>query len=64
MPGRGTFVKVMEDYHKKKYDCLISDSCAGKNYVVYDGIFDRCGKMNPFIIWDKYVNELKSDRDV
>ena len=54
----------MEDYHKKKYDCLISDSCAGKNYVVYDGIFDRCGKMNPFIIWDKYVNDLKSDRDV
>jgi len=43
---------------------LISHSCAGKNYSVYDGIFDRCGKMSPFVIWDKYVNDKKSTPDV
>ncbi|CDW75006.1 UNKNOWN [Stylonychia lemnae] len=64
VPSRATFVQVMDEYHTLKTQCLISHSCAGKNYPVYDGIFDRCGKMNPFIQWEKYVSDKKSSDDV
>jgi hypothetical protein len=51
IPGKSTFIRIMDDYHIRKTQCLISHSCAGRNYSVYDGVFDRCGKMNPFEVW-------------
>eukprot|EP00347_Sterkiella_histriomuscorum_P004744 403359274 len=64
VPSRATFVKVVDETHSKKHDCLISHSCAGKNYTVYDGVFDRCGKMSPFVVWDKYVTSKKYSPDL
>ena len=54
----------MDEYHIRKTQCLISHSCAGKNYQVFDGVFDGCGKMNPFEIWNKSFDESKADKDL
>lgn len=54
----------MDEYHTRKAQCLISHSCAGRNYSVYDGVFDRCGKMNPFEIWNKHVSDSKCEKDL
>jgi lantibiotic modifying enzyme len=64
IPSKATFVKVMDDYHTRKTQCLISHSCAGLNYAVFDGVFDSCGKMNPFEVWNRYVDETKCEKDI
>ncbi len=38
--------------------------CAGMNYQVYDGVFDGCGKVYPFINWDKHVHSKKYAKDL
>lgn len=40
---------------KKKVECEIGSGCAGWNKEVYNGVFGRCGLMDPFIIWNKHV---------
>jgi hypothetical protein len=56
-PHKALFIKIMDEYHVKKKECLASDSCAGMNPAVFDGVFDRCGKMNPFEVWEKNLKD-------
>jgi hypothetical protein len=34
------------------------------NTQVFDGVFDRCGKMNPFELWNRAVNQATYDADL
>lgn len=54
----------MDECHIRKQHCLHTHACAGKNYSVFDGIFDTCGRLNPFEIWNRFVDESKSERDL
>ena len=63
-PNKQTFVRLMDEYHIKKRECLQSHSCAGMNSQVFDGVFDRCGKMNPFELWSRAVNQATYDADL
>ena len=34
------------------------------NKKVYNGEFDKCGKLAPFYIWKRYIDESECDDDV
>ena len=34
------------------------------NPSVFDGVFDRCGKMDPFGLWNRSVNEKRYEKDL
>ncbi len=34
------------------------------NQQVFDGFFDRCGKMNPFELWNKKVDEKRCNKEL
>ena len=50
-PGMGHFEKVHRANQRMKVKCEVGSSCMGWNHEVYDGIFGRCGQMDPFIVW-------------
>ena len=62
-PGMGTFEKIRKETLTKKIQCEVG-SCDGWNYDVYGGIFERCGPMNPFEIWEKHVREKDFDESL
>ena len=57
----GVLIKVHEETSKKKVQCEVGSGCAGWNKEVYNGIFDRCANMDPFIIWKKHVKTSDYD---
>eukprot|EP00347_Sterkiella_histriomuscorum_P008963 403343062 len=63
-PSRSKFLMIKELTNNKKYECLTVTYCPGKFNNYLDGVFDKCGKMNPFIIWDKFVNEKAMQKDI
>ena len=64
MPSQDTLYRIMEESHKNKYECLFDHYCEGKHYSVGAGVLKKCGKMNPFIVWEKHVNERKLQPDL
>ncbi len=54
----------MEECHYNKYQCLVTHQCENKYHNLNDGILQICGKMNPFIVWEKHVNEKKHQNDL
>jgi hypothetical protein len=59
VPGSATFSKIMFENRARKKSCLSHFDCLGMNVRVYDGVFDHCGKTNPFVIWNKHIDEKK-----
>ena len=56
---------VFNDASLKKLDCMPnSGRCSGMNKKVYSGEFDQCGKLAPFYIWKRYLDEKDYDDDV
>lgn len=56
---------VFNDASLKKIDCIsTSGRCSGMNKKVYSGEFDQCGKLAPFYIWKRYLDEKDYDDDV
>lgn len=56
---------VLTDASLKKLDCVTtSGRCTGMNKKVYNGEFDQCGKLAPFYIWKRYIDETDFDDDV
>ena len=41
-----------------------SSACKGMNKKVYQGDFENCGKLAPFYIWKRYINDVDFDEDV
>ncbi|CDW84452.1 UNKNOWN [Stylonychia lemnae] len=64
VPGRATFAKLINLYRNKKNECFSFNYCPGKFNQYQDGVFDRCGKMNPFILWDQVVTERMIEKDL
>jgi len=60
-PGMGTIEKVHRETQRMKVKCEVGASCTGWNKAVYEGVFDRCGPMDPFIIWKQHVKEKDYD---
>ena len=56
---------VFNDASLKKLDCIgTSGRCSGMNKKVYSGEFDQCGKLAPFYIWKRYLDDRDYDDDV
>ena len=51
----GTLIKVHQETSRKKVQCEVGAGCEGWNKEVYNGVFARCGLMDPFIIWNQHV---------
>ena len=41
-----------------------SSACKGMNRKVYSGDFENCGKLAPFYIWKRYINDPDFEEDV
>ena len=52
---QGTMIKVYKETAYKKVQCEVGSGCSGWNKEVYNGVFGRCGLMDPFIIWNQHV---------
>ena len=60
-PGTGVFEKVHKDTMHKKIQCETGASCVGWDKECFEGIFGRCGAMDPFEIWKRHVREKDYD---
>ena len=64
-PSQDQLDGVLTDASLKKLDCVTtSGKCSGMNKKVYNGEFDQCGKLAPFYIWKRYIDETEFDDDV
>lgn len=64
-PSQDMLDGVFNDASLKKIDCIsTSGRCSGMNKKVYSGEFDQCGKLAPFYIWKRYLDEKDYDDDV
>lgn len=63
-PEIGAIEKVHRATVKMKVKCEVGASCTGWNKAVYEGVFDRCGPMDPFIIWKQHVREKEFDESL
>jgi len=64
-PSNDSMSGALADISLKKLDCVSTSlRCHGMNKKVYSGDFDLCGKLAPFYIWRRYINETDHDDDV
>ena len=64
-PSQDQLDGVLTDASLKKIDCVTTSAkCQGMNRKVYSGDFDQCGKLAPFYIWKRYIDETEFDEDV
>lgn len=64
-PSLDAMSAALNDTSLKKLDCVSSSGrCRGMNKKVYNGDFDLCGKLAPFFIWRRYIDEKIYDEDV
>jgi hypothetical protein len=56
---------VLNESSLKKLDCVsTSGKCNGMNKKVYNGEFDQCGKLAPFYIWKRTIDDSEYDEDI
>lgn len=56
---------VLNETTLKKLDCLPSARrCSGLNKKVYNGEFEQCGKLAPFYLWKRFIDEKDYEEDV
>ena len=60
VPDKALLARVIKANNAKKRICFGFLSCSGLNRRVYNGVFDSCGKINPFDNWYYEVNMKKA----
>ena len=64
-PSQDNLARVLTETSLKKFDCVRTASrCSGMNKKVYSGEFDQCGKLAPFFIWKRYIDDFDYEEDV
>eukprot|EP00347_Sterkiella_histriomuscorum_P012615 403367889 len=64
IPTRNKLNDIIGETHRSKYQCLVTQKCVGNYYEMCDNVFQNCGIMNPFVVWEKYVRERQIGKDV
>ena len=58
-------MSILNDTTLKKLDCMqVTSACRGMNRKVYSGEFENCGKLAPFYIWKRYIDDKDYEEDV
>lgn len=56
---------VLNETTLKKLDCVPSARrCSGTNPKVFSGEFEQCGKLAPFYLWRRFIDEKAYEEDV
>lgn len=64
-PAVEDLMGALNDTTLKKLDCMQATSaCRGMNRKVYSGEFENCGKLAPFYIWKRYIDDKEFEEDV
>ena len=64
-PNQDELNGVFTDASLKKFDCMPTAlRCQGMNKKVYSGEFDQCGKLAPFYLWRRYIDDKDYDEEL
>jgi len=64
-PSQDQIDSVLNESSLKKLDCVSTSSkCSGMNKKVYQGEFDQCGKLAPFYIWKRTIDDSEYEEDM
>mgnify|MGYP001004123929 CR=1 FL=1 len=64
-PSQDDLSGAITDTTLKKLDCIPSAlKCRGMNPKVYNGEFENCGKVQPFYLWKRHVDEKDYEEEL
>ncbi|CDW84451.1 UNKNOWN [Stylonychia lemnae] len=64
LPNRDKLNNIIDETYTNKYECLVRQQCDGNIFDMKTNFLKKCGQMNPFIVYEKYINEKKLSPEV